>query len=222
MCGRIVTVISAEELKKIFDLVENPPVEPRYNVAPSQQVGVIRCCDDSAHYKYDTLKWGLVPSWAPEPSKGNNPINARSETVAEKPSFRHAIKYNRCVVPVSGYYEWSHVGHEKHPHYIYLADSSLMGLAGIWEYWKGDDGEVLETFSILTTAANKSMSKLHERMPVILHPDNFNMWLSKSLHDPYHLEHLYQPYPDELMTYHEVPSLVNSPRFDSPACIVRV
>ena len=222
MCGRFVTNIPAEELRKIFDLIENPPVESRYNVAPTQNVGVIRCCDDSAHNKYDHLKWGLVPSWSKDATMGSHMINARSESVAEKPSFRHAIKYSRCIVPVSGFYEWSHIGKEKHPHYITLKDSSCMALAGIWEHWKSPDGSVLETFSILTTAVNKVLSPLHDRMPVILHPDNYDMWLNKNLHDPHHLEGLYQPYPDDLMTYHEVPSLVNSPRFDSPACIVRV
>lgn len=222
MCGRVVMAITPEMLVEVFGLQAVPSLDPRYNVAPTQNVGVIRCCDDSAHYKYDALKWGLVPSWAPDPTKGSSLINARSETVSEKPSFRHAIKYNRCIVPVSGFYEWSHAGKEKHPHFISLKDSPVMSLAGIWENWKAPDSSVLETFSILTTAANKLLSSLHDRMPVILKPEDYGMWLNRNLHDPHHLEGLYQPYPDDLMTFHEVPLLVNSPRFDSPACIVRV
>jgi putative SOS response-associated peptidase YedK len=222
MCGRFVTVIPADELKAIFDLIELPKIEPRYNVAPTQNIGVVRQTDDSTNH-YDQLKWGLVPSWSKDPSKGASLINARSETVAEKPSFRHAIKKNRCIIPVSGFYEWSHVGTEKHPHFIHLADKSPMCLAGIWEHWKSPDGtNVIETFSILTTTANKLVSVLHERMPVILMPDTYGLWLDKNLQDPHHLEHLYAPFPDELMTFYEVPRLVNNPRFDSPACIVQV
>ena len=221
MCGRFVTIIPADELKAIFVLIERPQLEPRYNVAPTQNVGVVRQSDDSTNH-YDQLKWGLVPSWSTDPAKGASLINARSETVAEKPSFRHAIKKNRCIIPVSGFYEWSHTGTEKHPHYIQLSDKSPMALAGIWEHWKSPDGTPLETFSILTTAANKLISNLHERMPVILMPDAYGLWLDRNLQDPQHLEHLYVPFPDELMTYYEVPTLVNNPRFDSPACIVHV
>ncbi len=222
MCGRFVTIIPYDELKKIFDLVESQTIqlEPRYNVAPTQQVPVVR--NNGEHNSISFLKWGLVPSWSKDPKMGSHMINARCETVAEKPAFRHAIKYNRCIIPMNGFYEWSHTEGEKHPHFIHLADKSPMGVAGIWEHWNSTDGTALETFSVLTTEANKLVSTLHDRMPVILHPDNFGMWLSKSLQDPHHLEHLCQPYPDELLTYYEVSSLVNSPRFDSPACIVRI
>jgi len=222
MCGRIVTAISPERLATVFGLPSVPDLEPRYNVAPTQQVGVIRCCDDSDHYRFDQLKWGLVPSWSKDTDIASHTINARSETVTEKPSFRHAIKYNRCIIPTAGFYEWSHAEHEKHPHYIHLADWSLMGLAGIWEHWNAPDGTVLETFSILTTSANKLVEKLHNRMPVILNPDDYNLWLNRNMHDVHELDSLYTPFPDELMAYYEVPSLVNNPRFDSPSCIVQV
>lgn len=221
MCGRFVTVIPADELKAIFDLIERPQLEPRYNIAPTQNVGVIRNLGD--HNQLDHLKWGLVPSWSKDPSKGASLINARSETVADKPSFRHAIKKNRCIIPVSGFYEWSHAGTEKHPHFIHMVDKAPMCLAGIWEHWKSPDGtDVIETFSILTTSANKLVSALHERMPVILPPDTYGLWLDRNLQDPHHLEHFYSPFPDELMTYYKVPDLVNNPKFDSPACIIKV
>lgn len=222
MCGRIVTAIPADELRKIFDLIENPPVEPRYNLCPTQSAGVIRRCDDDDRNQFIAMRWGLVPPWADDIKIGTHMINAKSETVAEKPSFKAALNYRRCIVPVSGFYEWLPVGKEKHPNYIYLKDYSCMALAGIWEKWTAPDSNTLLTFSILTTASNKCLSKLHDRMPVILHPDNFNLWLNRNLHDPHQLEHLYEPYPDELLTYHEVPSLVNNPRFDSPACIVQM
>ncbi len=222
MCGRFVTIIPYEELKAIFDIIESKVrPEPRYNVAPTQTVGVIRQAADSTNH-YDQLKWGLVPSWSTDPSKGASLINARSETVAAKPSFRHAIKKNRCIIPVSGFYEWTHTGTEKIPHYIHLVNNQIMPLAGIWEYWSDPTGAVLETFSILTTTANKKLDALHERMPVIIHPDNYSMWLDRSLQDPHHLEHLYSPYSDDQIEYFEVPKLVNNTRFDSPACIAKV
>jgi putative SOS response-associated peptidase YedK len=222
MWSRIVTAISPERLAAVFGLPSVPDIEPRYNLAPTQKAGVIRQSDDSEHNRFDFMKWGLVPSWSDDLSMGSHMINARSETVADEPAFRHAIKYNRCIIPTSGFYEWSHTEAEKHPHYIHFADWSLMGLAGIWEHWNAPDGTVLETFSIMTTAANKLIEKLHDRMPVILHPDNYGLWLNRNLHDAHELESLYTPFPDELMAYYEVPSLVNNPRFDSPACIVQV
>jgi putative SOS response-associated peptidase YedK len=223
MCGRFVTVIPYEELKQIFDLIESQiRPEPRYNVAPTQNVGVIRCCDEGNHNRYDLLKWGLIPSWSKDSKMGSHMINARSESVTEKPAFRHAIKYKRCIVPVNGFYEWSHIGKEKHPHFIQMADKSLMALAGIWEHWKSPEGTDLETFSILTTAANPLVAKLHDRMPVILPPDAYILWLNHNMHDAHNLESLYSPFPEEKLTYYKVPDLVNNPKFDSPSCIFQV
>jgi len=220
MCGRFVADIPADFLKGIFSLIETPRIEPRYNVAPTQQVAVVRNQGDQNCLA--TLKWGLVPSWSKDLSIGSHLINARSETVAEKPSFRHAIKYRRCIVPTSGFYEWDHSGGKKQPYYIQLADHLPMCLAGLWESWTSPDGNELETFAILTTSANKLVESIHERMPVILYPDTFNLWLSHNMHDPEQLQPLYQPYPAAEMTTHKVPDLVNNPCFDSPACISQV
>jgi putative SOS response-associated peptidase YedK len=222
MCGRFVTNIPPEELVKIFGLIETPKVEPRYNVAPTQNVGVIRSGDDTCHNRLDFLKWGFVPSWSKDLSYGSHLINARSETVAEKPTFRHAIKYRRCIVPTSGFYEWDHIGGKKQPYYIQLADRSPMCLAGVWESWKAPDSSELETFAILTTSANKLVESIHDRMPVILYPDTFNLWLGHNMHDPEQLQPLYQPFPASEMTAYKVPNLVNNPRFDSAACIVQM
>lgn len=221
MCGRFVTIIPYDELKQIFDLIENKyRPDARYNIAPTQLAPIIR--SNGEHNALLPMKWGLIPSWSKDQSIASHTINARSETVAEKPAFRHAIKYNRCIVPVSGFYEWSHTGGAKIPHYIYMADNSPMCLAGIWEHWKPSEGEELETFSILTTTSNSLISPLHDRMPVILQPPNYSRWLSKGVHNPHELSDLYQPFPTDKMAMHEVPSLVNNPRFDSPACIVAV
>jgi putative SOS response-associated peptidase YedK len=220
VCGRFVANIPADVLKEIFALIETPQPTPRYNVAPTQQVAVVRNLGD--HNRLDLLKWGLVPSWSKDLSFGSHLINARSETVAEKPTFRHAIKYRRCIVPTSGFYEWDHSGGKKQPYHIQLADQSPMCLAGVWESWKSPDGSELETFAILTTSANKLVEPIHDRMPVILYPDTFNLWLSHNMHDPEQLQSLYQPFPAEEMHAFKVPDLVNNPRFDSPACIAQV
>ena len=221
MCGRFVTNIPANELKKIFNLIETPSLEPRYNVAPTQQVAVVRNQGD--HNKLDFLRWGLVPSWSKDLSIGSHMINARSETVAEKPAFRHAIKYRRCIIPTQGFYEWEHTGdHQKQPYFIQMTNHTPMCMAGLWEAWKAPDGSGLESFAILTTSANKLIAPIHDRMPVILHPDIFTLWLSHNMHDPEQLQPIYQPFPADLMTAFKVPDLVNNTRFDSPACISRV
>lgn len=221
MCGRFTSLLSPELLATIFDVPPPPAVEPRYNIAPSQQVWVVR--SDGDRNRLDHMKWGLIPSWAKDPRIGSHTINARCETVSEKPAFRHAIKYNRCIVPANGFYDWLHIGNKKQPYYFHMADSGPMGFAGLWEQWQppGEE-EFLETFSILTTAANELVAPIKDRIPVILRPDDCGLWLNKNLHDPEQLRHLYRPFPSDLLTMHQVPNLVNSPKFDSPACIAPV
>jgi putative SOS response-associated peptidase YedK len=220
MCGRFVTNIPADVLKELFSLIEVPQLEPRFNVAPTQNVAVVR--SESDHNRLDLLKWGFVPSWSKDLSFGSHLINARSETICEKQAFRHAIKYRRCIIPTSGYFEWEHAGARKQPYFFQMADQTPMCLAGIWETWKAPDNSVIETFAILTTAANKLTATLHDRMPVVLHPDDFPLWLSRNMHDPEQLQQLYLPYQASEMIAYKVPDLVNNPRFDSPACIAQV
>lgn len=220
MCGRFVANIPADVLKGIFNLIETPHLEPRFNVAPTQRAAVVRNQGDNN--RLDLLKWGFVPSWSKDLSFGSHLINARSESVTEKPTFRHAIKYRRCIIPTSGFFEWLHTGDKKQPYYIQMADHSPMCMAGLWESWKTPDGSELETFAILTTAANKIIAPIHDRMSVILHPDTFTLWLSHNMHDPEQLQPLYQPFPAEQLQAFKVPDLVNNPRFDSPACIAQV
>jgi putative SOS response-associated peptidase YedK len=221
MCGRFTSLLSPELLAAIFDVVPPPAVEPRYNIAPTQQVWVVRSAGD--HNRLDHMKWGLIPSWAKDPKIGNQLINARSETVHEKPAFRHAIKYNRCIIPANGFYEWLHIGDRKQPNYIHMADNGPMAFAGLWEQWKEPgDANLLETFTILTTAANELLAPIHDRMPVILHVEDYGLWLNKNMHDPEELRRLYQPFQTDLLAMYRVPDLVNNPRFDSPTCIVQV
>lgn len=158
-------------------------------------------------------------SWSKDTKIAAHTINARSETVTEKPAFRHAIKTQRCIVPTTGFYEWTQKSLPKQPYYIYMADGSPMCFAGIWEYWKAPDGPAIESFSILTTAANELIEPLHERMPVILSPENYHLWLDKDMRDPKQLEHLYAPYPADQLAMYRVSPLVNSPRNQGPECI---
>jgi putative SOS response-associated peptidase YedK len=158
--------------------------------------------------------------WVKDKNFGSHIINAGSESIFEKPAFRHAVKYRRCIIPASGFYEWEQSGeHRKQPWFFRMADNSPMCLAGLWESWKAPNGNDLETFAIVTTSANKLVAPIHDRMPVILHPDSFTLWLSHNMHDPELLQPLYEPSPAAIMTSHKVSDLVNNPRFDSPECI---
>lgn len=220
MCGRFVTNIPIEVLIEIFGLVAARQYEPAFNIAPTQMVPVVRQVSD--HNSLDLMKWGLVPSWAKDPAIGNKLINARAETVHEKPSFRHAIRYRRCIVPTGGFFEWRHEGKAKTPIFIRMKDGGLMGLAGIWEEWQTPDGSLLDTFSVLTTSSNKLVEPIHDRMPVILPPEDYPVWLNRHLTDPKELARLYLPYSADLMEAYPVSDRVNSPRNNSPELIQQV
>ena len=213
MCGRFVFDIPPDMLVATFGLAELPAVQPRYNVAPTQQVPVIRASSDGCN-RLDYLQWGLIPSWAKERSIGSKMINARSETVTEKPAFRQAVKYRRCLVPASGFYEWVQEGKLKLPYSLQVKGGSPMVFAGLWESWKGPEGETVESCTILTTAANPLVQVIHERMPVILHPGEYGVWLDRNINDASSLTHLFQPYPADLMEMRRVSPLVNSPKND--------
>lgn len=219
MCGRFTLQIPPELLAEIFGLTGIPVYPARYNIAPTQQVLAVRSVADNERRELVSLKWGLIPSWAKDQSIGNRMINARAETVQEKPAFRNAIKHHRCVIPASGFFEWLHEKNMAKPFYVRLKDSSPMCFAGIWEHWKSPDGEFIESCSILTTKSNTLIEPLHDRMPVILHPQEFSLWLDREITDPEKQKHLYQPYPATLMELYPVSSLVNSPRNDTPELI---
>jgi putative SOS response-associated peptidase YedK len=168
-----------ELLAEIFGLSEPPAIPARYNIAPTQQVAVIRRRAEGGN-RLDFLRWGLIPSWAKEPSIGSRMINARSETIDEKASFRAAFKSRRCLVLASGFYEWEEVAGKKVPRYLRLKDGAPMVFAGLWECWKAPDGEIIESCTILTTTANSLIEALHDRMPVILKPEDFAVWLDRN------------------------------------------
>ncbi len=224
MCGRFTSLLSPElhaAIRELFGVQIPETAEPRYNIAPTQQVWVIR--NEGDHNRLDLMKWGLIPFWAKDPKIGSQMINARCETVLEKPAFRQAIKFHRCIIPCSGFYEWSHSGDHKQPYYIHMADGSPMCLAGLWDQWKRPgEANFLESFTILTTTGNKLMAPIHDRMPVILHPDDYYLWLSHSMHDPKQLLGMYQPFPSNLLDAYKVSDFVNNVRFDGPVCIAKV
>lgn len=217
MCGRFTIILPPEVLAEIFGLSELPRIEARYNIAPTQEVVVIRQNAEGAR-QLVTMKWGLLPAWAKDPHIGNKLINARCETVHEKPAFRQAIRTRRCIIPASGFYDWTHTD-KKIPFYVSMADGSPMGFAGIWDSWKAPDGSRIESFAILTTNANSLIAPIHDRMPVILHPAEFDLWLDRDITEPEKLTRLYHPYPSDLLKAWPVSSLVNSPRNETPACI---
>ena len=221
MCGRFTIDIPPELLFELFGLAEFPRITPRFNIAPTQQVPVIRRYGDGQNH-LDFLHWGLIPSWAQDKSIGSKMINARSETVTEKPAFRQAIRYRRCLVPSSGFYEWLTEGKEKQPWYIHLKDGSPMVFAGLWETWKSAEGEVVESCTILTTASNRLVAPLHDRMPVILHPDEYRTWLERTTTDPTGLKKMFQPYPADLMEMWPVSSAVNKVGNDSADLVLPV
>ena len=159
-----------------------------------------------------------MPRWAKDPSVGNRLINARAETVTEKPSFREAFKCRRCLVPMEGFYEWSRRGDRKRPFYFHMRDGEPFAVAGLWETWEGD-GRVLETCTLLTTEANELLAGYHDRMPVILGPEDYDLWLDAGVRSAERLLPLLRPYPREEMTTYAVSLMVNSPSNDSPRCV---
>ncbi|MEM8933819.1 MAG: SOS response-associated peptidase, partial [Acidobacteriota bacterium] len=194
---------------------------PRYNVAPTQAVATVRQADDGSRH-LGLLRWGLIPGWAKDPSIGNRMINARSETAAEKPSFRTAMKRRRCLVLADGFYEWRKVSDGKQPYHIHLRGRRPFAFAGLWERWaKGPEGP-LDSCTILTTRPADSIAHLHDRMPVILRRDDVDLWLDGSIRDPEVLEHLLAPYDGEAMAFGAVSRRVNSPRNDDADCLQAV
>jgi putative SOS response-associated peptidase YedK len=173
---------------------------------------------DDSEDVLEMYRWGLIPSWAKDPVIGNRMINARAETVREKPSFRTAFERRRCLVPASGFYEWQKAGKGKVPHWIHPADGNLLTFAGLWERWSPEDAEPVYTYTILTAAANRFMQPLHERMPVIVPPEDREQWLDPEA-KPDDLAPLLRSAPEELLDAHAVSTLVNAPGNDLPECI---
>ncbi len=201
-----------------FELVQPPELSPRYNIAPTQPVLAVRQ-DGSGPRSGDLLRWGLIPPWSPDPRMGAKMFNARSETVTDKPAFREAFAGRRCLIPVDGFYEWRKQGAQRQPFYFSARDHRLLALAGLWERWEYPGGEVIESCSILTTAANKLMRRFHHRMPVILAADQHERWLATEPARANDLVPLLSPAAESVLQHWPVAPLVNSVKNDGPELV---
>ena len=217
MCGRYTLKTPVETLAEEFGITGPlPEVPTRFNVAPTQEVAAV--LEEDEQRKLEMLRWGLIPSWADDPAIGNRMINARSETAAQKPSFRSAFRKRRCLVLADGFYEWQKTASGKQPYYIRMGDGSPFAFAGLWESW-GKYGEEVRSCTILTTEANGLVGEIHHRMPVILSAEEYDLWLDPDMGEAEPLLDLLRPYPDDVMEAYPVSRFVNSPSNDSEQCV---
>ncbi len=216
MCGRFALGLSPDDLTAFFGLVEAPEYGPRYNIPPSTSILSIRAAEGVR--RADPLRWGLVPHWAKEVKTGYALINARAETLATKPAFRDAFRRRRCLIPAEGFYEWQAQagGAGKQPYFVSRTDGAPMAFAGLWERWRSPQGEPLESCVIIVTAANALIQPIHDRMPVLLDPEDFGRWLDPTNQDVDALKGLLRSYPPERLQAWPVSRRVNNPRNDDP------
>ncbi|MGB7925118.1 MAG: SOS response-associated peptidase [Pyrinomonadaceae bacterium] len=209
MCGRFTQRTDTKKLAKEFKVAEIPAMDQRYNIAPTQDVLAVYESRDGREMKF--LKWGLIPSWAKDTSMGAKLINARSETVTEKPAFRQAFKQRRCIITADGFYEWQRTKGRKQPFYFRMRDERPFGFAGLWERWEGEGSKVINSCAILTTEANEVLRPVHDRMPIILHPEDYELWLDADARKMDIIKEMLRPYPAEEMIGYPVSTSVNSP-----------
>jgi len=219
MCGRFTLIAGGEPIAEQFQLEAVPALIPRYNIAPSQPVAVIRQPVPGGPRELAWVRWGLIPSWATDLGISNRLINARSETVAEKPSFRAAVRQRRCLVLADGFFEWQTHSRRKQPFLFRRRDGRPFGVAGLWERWLGPDEKVIESCTLLTTEANELVRPIHDRMPVLLDAADYARWLDPDQKQPASLLPLYRPCPAADLVAAEVSPRVNDPRYDGPECI---
>lgn len=224
MCGRFSQSQPAETIERAFQVAEVPPLTPRYNIAPTQPVATLVQSASGKNRQFKMLHWGLIPSWAKDTKLGAKLINARAETVAEKPAFRSAFRQRRCLVLADGFYEWQQQENkkQKQPYYIRFHDGCPFAFAGLWEHWENADGETLESCTLLTTEPNELMRPIHNRMPVILDPKDYDLWLDVEVKKPELLKPLLHPYAAETMMAYPVSKAVNKATNDTIQCIERV
>ncbi len=242
MCGRFTLRASREAIAEQFELLEVPPIAPRYNIAPRQNIGIVRVRPrdslsqlensrrarsehavspgGTADREFTFVRWGLIPHWADDPKIGDRLINARAETLATKPAFRMALRYRRCLIPADGFYEWAKSDGRKKPYFFRLPHDQLFAFAGLWEAWEGPDHSCLETATIITTDANDQVRPIHDRMPVILMPEAYRLWLDPSVTRPEPLVPLLQPSPALALEVVPVGPWVNNPAIDDNRCVL--
>ena len=220
MCGRFTLTVNPADLQDTFSDFNFPAkFAPRFNIAPSQPVLAI---PNDEKYTADFFVWGLIPMWAKDPEIGNRLINARGETLAEKPSFRGSYRHKRCLILSDGFYEWKAFGSRKTktPYYIHMQDRKPFAIAGLWDHWESPDGSSIKSCTIITTTPNELMEAIHDRMPVILHPRDYAKWLNPAPQTPENLQPLIKPFPTEAMTAYPVSTLVNKVTNDTPELVV--
>ncbi|MBY0122491.1 SOS response-associated peptidase [Bacillus sp. S/N-304-OC-R1] len=224
MCGRFTLTASFEQIIDRFQIeqfIEEDLFSPSYNVAPSQSV--LSVINDGSKNRLGFLRWGLIPSWAKDEKIGYKMINARAETLHEKPSFRQAYKNRRCLIIADSFYEWKrHDDNTKTPMRIKLKSDELFAMAGLWEQWKSPDGTSIFSCSVITTTPNELVKDIHDRMPVILKPEDERVWLDRTITNTAYLDKLLKPIDQELMEAHEVSPLVNSPKNNSVELIQKI
>ena len=215
MCGRYVIKTPPGLMREIFGYAEQPNFPPRYNVAPTQPIPVVRL--DKGERSFALVRWGLIPAWVKDPRGFSLLINARAESALDKPAFRNAMRRRRCLVPADGFYEWKQDGARRRP--FYAAAKSLVAFAGVWEPWIGPNGEEMETACIITTTANRTLRPLHDRMPAVIPPRAFDLWLDCAKVDAVTAAALLVPAPEDTFAAHEVSVAVNRAANDSAALI---
>jgi putative SOS response-associated peptidase YedK len=217
MCGRYLITSAPEAIRALFGYAEEPDFPPRYNIAPTQPVPIVRL--DNGVRSFALMRWGLIPSWVKDPRGFSLLINARGETLSEKPAFRNAMRRRRCLFPADGFYEWKSEVGRKRPFCIRPRDGRPIAFAGLWETWAGPNGEEVDTACIVTTAANRLLAPLHDRMPVVIPPEAFDLWLDGMRVDEVTATALIAPAPEDLFEAYEISTAVNRTANDSPAVI---
>jgi putative SOS response-associated peptidase YedK len=219
MCGRFTLTLDPAQLREAFPGILFPQeIKPRYNIAPSQPVAVI---PNTGENKLDFFTWGLIPSWAKDPEIGNRLINARAETLSEKPAFRSSFRHRRCLILADGFFEWrlDASGKSKTPYFIHLKSREPFAFAGLWDLWSNPDGSEIRSCTIITTTPNELIKPIHNRMPVILSPDSYRVWLSTEEKKPENYASLLTSFPASAMSAYPVSKTVNSPQNDNLECI---
>ncbi|EEA94205.1 SOS response-associated peptidase [Pseudovibrio sp. JE062] len=215
MCGRYSLSASPEEVKALFEYIEQPNFPPRYNIAPTQPIALVKHENGGRHF--GLARWGLVPSWVKDPASFTLLLNARAETLEEKPSFRAAVRHRRCLIPANGFYEWQRKGAAKQPYWIAPADGRLLAFAGLWETYSHPDGGDIDTAAVITVEANNTVKPIHHRMPAIIAPEHFNDWLSNGTVMSRDAVKLLQPVDEGLLIATPVSTRVNSVANDDPS-----
>ncbi len=217
MCGRYNLITDGQAFIDAFQVINHLDWQPRFNIAPSQEVPAIRQEEDGR--KAVLLRWGLIPHWAKDEKFGYRTINARAEMVDTKPAFRTAFKRRRCLIPATGFYEWRRMQGYKQPYNIRVKNQELFAFAGLWEHWQSPEGKAVESCTIIVTEANEAVKPIHDRMPVILEPDDYGAWLDPEMQDTSRLKTLLKSYPADKMEYWPVSRRVGSPANDDPHLI---